>query len=93
MVVKNPPFNVGDTGLIPGRGTKIPHAVEKLKATRTRLSLQDRIRESMLRKERSCMAQQRSQVPQLKPDAAKQMNKYVNIKKEICVEYTFHGWH
>ena len=26
-VVKNPPPNTGDTGWIPGRGTKIPHAV------------------------------------------------------------------
>ena len=26
-VVKNPPSNAGDAGLIPGQGTKIPHAV------------------------------------------------------------------
>ena len=26
-VVKNPPSNAGDTGSIPGRGTKIPHAM------------------------------------------------------------------
>ena len=25
-VVKNPPSNAGDVDLIPGRGTKIPHA-------------------------------------------------------------------
>ena len=29
-VVKNLPSNVGDAGLIPGRGTKIPHAVGQL---------------------------------------------------------------
>ena len=29
-VVKNPPCNVRDIGLIPGQGTKIPHAVEHL---------------------------------------------------------------
>ena len=29
-VVKNPPSNAGDTGLIPGQGTKIPHAVGQL---------------------------------------------------------------
>ena len=29
-VVKNPPTNVGDRGSIPGLGTMIPHAVEKL---------------------------------------------------------------
>ena len=28
--VKNLPSNAGDVGLIPGRGTKIPHAVEQL---------------------------------------------------------------
>ena len=25
-VVKNPPCNAGDRGVLPGRGTKIPHA-------------------------------------------------------------------
>ena len=29
-VVKNPPSNEGDPGSIPGLGTKIPHAAEKL---------------------------------------------------------------
>ena len=29
-VVKNPSFNAGDTGSIPGQGTKIPHAVGQL---------------------------------------------------------------
>ena len=29
-VVKNPPCNVGDAGLIPGQGTKIPHATGHL---------------------------------------------------------------
>ena len=29
-VVKNLPSNAGDTGLIPGRGTKIPHAMGQL---------------------------------------------------------------
>ena len=28
--VKNPPCNVGDVGTIPGRGTKIPHAIGQL---------------------------------------------------------------
>ena len=30
-VVKNLPSNAGDVGLIPGQGTKIPHAVGQLK--------------------------------------------------------------
>ena len=29
-VVKNPSCNAGDAGLIPGRGTKIPHAAGQL---------------------------------------------------------------
>ena len=29
-VVKNVPSNAGDVGLIPGRETKIPHAMEQL---------------------------------------------------------------
>ena len=27
-MVKNPPANAGDTSLIPGQGTKAPHALE-----------------------------------------------------------------
>ena len=29
-MVKNPPSNAGDTGSIPGQGTKIPHAAGQL---------------------------------------------------------------
>ena len=29
-MVKNPPFNAGDVGSIPGQGTKIPHATGQL---------------------------------------------------------------
>ena len=29
-VVKNPPSNAGDMGLIPGQGTKIPHVAGQL---------------------------------------------------------------
>ena len=29
-VVKNPPSNAGDVGLIPGEGTKIPHTAGQL---------------------------------------------------------------
>ena len=29
-MVKNPPSNAGDTGSIPGRGAKIPHATGQL---------------------------------------------------------------
>ena len=29
-MVKNPPYNAGDTGSIPGQGTEIPHAAGQL---------------------------------------------------------------
>ena len=61
-VVKNPPCNTGDRGLLPGRGTKIPHA-STIKAhvlcgshTITRESLRH---------------DKRSRVPQLRPYAVK----------------------
>ena len=39
-VVRNPPYNVGDTGSILGWGTKIPHAAGQLspRATATELT-------------------------------------------------------
>ena len=39
-VVKNPPYNGGDAGSIPGQGTRIPHAMEQLSphATTTELT-------------------------------------------------------
>ena len=32
-MVKNPPSNSGDAGLIPGKGTKIPHATTHAETT------------------------------------------------------------
>ena len=49
-VVKNLPCNVGDMGSNPGRGTKIPHAVEQL-------SLHTTTTEPTRHNERSCMMQ------------------------------------
>ena len=34
-VVKNPPCNAGDAGLIPGQGTKIPHVSRQLSLSAT----------------------------------------------------------
>ena len=48
-VVKNLPCNAGDTGLIPGWGTKIPHATEQLSLCAT----------NQCSIERSCMMQLR----------------------------------
>ena len=61
-VVKNPSSNAGYAGLIPGPGTKIPHATGQLSP---------RALEPMRCNESSCMLQGRSLVPQLRPDVAK----------------------
>ena len=39
-VVKNPPYNAGDKGSIPGQGSKIPHAAGQISpcATTTELA-------------------------------------------------------
>ena len=61
-VVKNPPSNAGDAGSIPGRETRIPHAAGLL-------NLHATTREKPVRhNERSCM-------PRLRPDTAKNKNK------------------
>ena len=62
-VVKSLSFNVEDLGSIPGRETKIPHAVEKL-------SLQATTRESIHCKEGSHMMHWKFHMPRLRPDAA-----------------------
>ena len=50
LVFNNPPFNARDMGLIPGRGTKIPHAAEQLSPHATTTEL-------MHHSEISCMMQ------------------------------------
>ena len=67
-MVKKPPSNTGDVGLIPGRGTKIPHSAEELSLWLLSWEPQP---EAVLCNERSHMMH-------LRPDAHKQMNK---IKK------------
>ena len=54
-VVKNLPSNAGNVDLIPGQGTKIPHATRQLSPHATTT-------------EPTCS---RAQVPQLRPSAAK----------------------
>ena len=49
-VVKNPPSNAGDAGLIPGQGTKIPHAMGQLSLCATLLSLCASTREPVCHK-------------------------------------------
>ena len=67
-VVRNPPANAEDMGLIPGQGTKIPHAVGKL-------SLHTATTES------KCHSWREVCVPQWRPKAAKEISKYF-FKKE-----------
>ena len=55
---KNPPSNAGDAGLIPGWGTKIPHAKGQLSPHATT-------------REKPLCHKERSRVLQLRPDAAK----------------------
>ena len=69
-VVKNPPSNAGDVGSIPGRGTKIPHAVGQLSpCAATTEPAHSRASAPQLEKPACC--KERSRVPQLRPDAAK----------------------
>ena len=58
LAVKDLPSNVGDMGLIPTRGTKIPHAVRQLSPRATTGGAQ--------------APQLRSFTLQLRPDTAKQ---------------------
>ena len=64
-VVKNLPWNAGDMGSIPSWGTKISH-------TEGQLSLWAKL-ESLCHSERPRMTQQRFLLPQLRPDAAKEI--------------------
>ena len=63
-VVENPPCNAGNAGLIPGQGTKIPHAMEQL-------SLPTTTRESVHHNKISHITQQGSLVLQLRPNTDK----------------------
>ena len=60
-MVKNPPCNAGNLGLIPGWGTKIPHAVDQLSPSAT-------TREFVFNSER---CNERLSVMQIRPRAAK----------------------
>ena len=70
-VVKNLPCNAGDGSFIPGRGTKIPHAVEQLRPRAI-------TRESVCCTEGFCMMQRRSCVLQRRPDINN------NLKSNAC---------
>ena len=67
-VVKNLPANAGDTGLIPGQGTKISCALEQLGPCTTTTELEPM---PACLNERVHITQQRSCVLQLRSDVAK----------------------
>ena len=52
-MVKNPPCNAGESGSIPGWGTKIPHAEGQLSQTATTTEAAHHNSESVCRNERS----------------------------------------
>ena len=76
-MVENLPSNAGDVGSIPGRGTKISHAMGQLSlhATTTEPTLWSphaTTREKLTRcKEEPAHCKKRSCMQQLRPDAAK----------------------
>ena len=79
-VVKNPPYDAEDAGLIPGKGTKIPHATGQLspRATTTELarqleSLRATARErkpATTTREKPAYHNEKSHVLQLRPNTA-----------------------
>ena len=88
-LVKNPPSNAGDTGLIPSWGTKIPQAAEHLSlhATTTEpahsrlpaLQLEKLLHATT--KTRPCIALTKSPLHNKDPVRPKQINKQLYMKK------------
>ena len=83
-VVENPSCNAGDASLIPGWGTKIPHAMEQLSRAATREPVCRNYRAHVLwsscattrekpmhHNEELTRCNERSCMAQLRPDAAK----------------------
>ena len=74
-MVKNLPYNAGDSDSVPGRGTKIPHASSQLsqhtatiesKCSRTGALQQEKPTHHILQLEKARMLQQRSGVAKMK---------------------------
>ena len=70
-VVKNLPCSAGDTGSIPGQGTKIPHAALQHGWVLQLLSPHTTTRVTAHHNKRSYMMQQRSCLLQLRAEEAK----------------------
>ena len=72
-VVKNPSSNVGNWGSILGQGTKIPHAVGQLTPCTT---TGENLAHQQHHHRRVLHAAQRPQVPQLRPNRAKERKNF-----------------
>ena len=70
-VVENLPSSAGDVGLIPGRGTKISHAIEQLRLHATTTEPTHHNYRVCVPLPKICMMQPSSHMPPLRPDAAK----------------------
>ena len=75
----NLPGNAGDTGLIPGQGTKIPHVTEQLGP---------RTATTELPRQKSVHCKERSWVLQLRPKATKYTKKKTLETVGMTVSYT-----
>ena len=74
-MVKNPPSSAEDVGLIPGRGTKVPLAVEQLSPRAT-------ARESMHCNRKIPHDETKILTAALRPDATEEISKRPKGKKE-----------
>ena len=76
-VVKNPPASTGDVGWIPGRGTKIPHALGQLRPRTTTTeptcpgARMPQLERSPQATAKSPCHNKRSRMPQLRPKKKK----------------------
>ena len=67
-------------GLIPGRGTKISHAIKQLRLHATATEPTHHNYRVCVLQPKICIMQPRSHMPPLTPDAAKKINKYCILK-------------
>jgi len=74
--VKNPPCNAGDVGVIPGQGTKIPHATGQL-------SLSAATTEPKSQNKRFRRMQQRSRVLQQRLNTAKETRQGMDSPRQL----------
>ena len=87
-VVKNPPSNAGDAGLIPGRGTKIPHASGQLSPRSPTTEPMHPGAHTLQRK----IPHASTKIPQPGPDAAKKKKNYFHTNY-MCIKHIYNIIH